>query len=51
MEIDKIILKIKERIEDLNYLVNNDKSSEISNYAWRYARLELERILNMLINK
>lgn len=48
MKKDQIIDKVEKRIQDLNYLINTDKTNDKMNYARQYAREELRIVLQML---
>lgn len=51
MDNNKIIKFIEERLMNLNYCINTDKSNEKMLFTWKYARLELQVILDLLKNK
>ena len=44
----EIIEKLERRKRDLNFMINSDAKSKEKQYAWKYARNELDIVIEML---
>lgn len=46
--LDDIIERVENRIQDFNYMINSEQKDKQKAYTWSYARNELDVILKQL---